>query len=32
VIAYAAAGNAYLQRLLWPHLAMLAAAALVLLV
>lgn len=31
VVAYAAAGNAYLQRLLWPHLAMLAAAALVLL-
>ena len=31
VVAYATAGYAYLQRLLWPHLAMLAAAALVLL-
>jgi uncharacterized membrane protein (DUF4010 family) len=31
VVAYATAGHAYLQRLLWPHLAMLAAAALVLL-
>jgi uncharacterized membrane protein (DUF4010 family) len=31
VVAYATAGHAYLQRLLWPHFAMLAAAALVLL-